>query len=106
MTAIRHFHIPTAIEIMPTPEGKQLFEVAFAEQVMGRPFVMPSGSRPTACRCCAPRSTRRSRTGLAGGRQGENMEIDPVTGAAINALLDRVYTAPPELAARLREMAK
>ena len=25
---------------------------------------------------------------------------------AINALLDRVYAAPPELAARLREMAK
>jgi len=38
--------------------------------------------------------------------KAQNMEIDPVTGAAINALLDRVYAAPPELAARLREMAK
>jgi hypothetical protein len=34
------------------------------------------------------------------------MEIDPVTGAAINALLDRVYAAPAELAARMREIAK
>ena len=38
--------------------------------------------------------------------KAQNMEIDPVTGGAINALLDRVYAAPPELAARLREMAK
>jgi hypothetical protein len=38
--------------------------------------------------------------------KAQNMEIDPVTGAAINALLDRVYSAPPALAARLREMAK
>ena len=35
--------VPTAIEIMPTAAGKQLFEIAFAEQVMGRPFVMPPG---------------------------------------------------------------
>jgi hypothetical protein len=38
--------------------------------------------------------------------KAQNMEIDPVTGAAINTLLDRVYAAAPELAARLRDMAK
>ena len=38
--------------------------------------------------------------------KSQRMEIDPVTGADINALLDRVYAAPPEIAARLREMAK
>ena len=36
----------------------------------------------------------------------QKMEIDPVSCAAINALLDLVYSAPPEIAARLREMAK
>jgi tripartite-type tricarboxylate transporter receptor subunit TctC len=38
--------------------------------------------------------------------KSQRMEIDPVTGAAINALLDRVYAAPSALAAKLREMAK
>lgn len=33
--------VPTAIEVEPTAAGKQLFEIAFAEQVMGRPFVLP-----------------------------------------------------------------
>ena len=36
----------------------------------------------------------------------QNMEIDPVSGAEINALLDRVYAAPPDLVVRLRALAK
>jgi hypothetical protein len=36
----------------------------------------------------------------------QNMEIDPVTGVEINALLDRVYAAPADVVARLRELAK
>jgi hypothetical protein len=38
--------------------------------------------------------------------KSQRMEINPVSGATINALLDRVYAAPPHLAARLRQMAK
>ena len=34
------------------------------------------------------------------------MEIDPVSGAEINALLERVYTAPPAVIARIRELVK
>ena len=99
--------IPTAIEIMPTPEGKQLFEIAFAEQVMGRPFVLPPGvpaERVQALRAAFDAAVKDQ--ALLEDAKAQNMEIDPVTGAAINALLDRVYGAPPALAARLREMAK
>ena len=45
--------------------------------------------------------------GLPRRRQAaEHAEIDPVSGAEINALLDRVYAAPTDLVARLRELAK
>lgn len=43
---------------------------------------------------------------LLADAKAQKMEIDPVNGAVINALLDRVYAAPPQIAARLREMAK
>ena len=33
--------VPTAIEIVSDPEAKRIFEIAFVEQVMGRPFVLP-----------------------------------------------------------------
>jgi tripartite-type tricarboxylate transporter receptor subunit TctC len=99
--------IPTAIEIMPTAEGKQLFEIAFAEQVMGRPFVLPPGvpaDRVQALRAAFDAAVKDK--ALLEDAKSQRMEIDPVTGAAINALLDRVYNAPPALSARLREMAK
>jgi tripartite-type tricarboxylate transporter receptor subunit TctC len=99
--------IPTAIEIMPTPEGKQLFETAFAEQVMGRPFVLPPGvpaDRVKFLRDAFDAVLKDPE--LLKDAKSQRMEIDPVTGAAINALLDRVYAAPPEIAARLREMVR
>jgi tripartite-type tricarboxylate transporter receptor subunit TctC len=43
---------------------------------------------------------------LLADAKAQKMEIDPVSGEAINALLDRVYAAPPQIAARLREIAK
>jgi tripartite-type tricarboxylate transporter receptor subunit TctC len=99
--------IPTAIEIMPTAEGKQLFEIAFAEQVMGRPFVLPPGvpaDRVKVLRDAFDAALKDPE--LLADAKSQKMEIDPVTGAAINALLDRVYAAPPELASRLSELAK
>jgi tripartite-type tricarboxylate transporter receptor subunit TctC len=99
--------VPTAIEIMPTAEGKQLFEIAFGEQVMGRPFVVPPGvpaDRVKVLRDAFDAAVKDPE--LLADAKSQKMEIDPVTGAAINALLDRVYAAPPDLAARLSEMAK
>jgi tripartite-type tricarboxylate transporter receptor subunit TctC len=99
--------VPTAIEIMPTTEGKQLFEIAFAEQVMGRPFVVPPGvpeDRVKVLRDAFDAALKDPE--LLKEAASQKMEIDPVSGAEINALLDRVYAAPPELAARLTAMAK
>jgi hypothetical protein len=36
----------------------------------------------------------------------QKMEIDPVSGADINALLERVYSAPPAVITRIRELVK
>jgi tripartite-type tricarboxylate transporter receptor subunit TctC len=99
--------VPTAIELMPTAEGKQLFEIAFAEQVMGRPFVLPPGvpaDRVKVLRDAFDAAVKDPE--LLADAKAQKMEIDPVSGADINALIDRVYAAPPELAARLREIAK
>jgi tripartite-type tricarboxylate transporter receptor subunit TctC len=99
--------IPTAIEIMPDPADKQMFEIAFAEQVMGRPFVMPPGvpaDRVKILRDAFDAAVKDP--ALLEDAKTQNMEIDPVSGAEINALLDRVYAAPADIVARLRELAK
>ncbi|MEA2991375.1 MAG: hypothetical protein QOD40_295 [Alphaproteobacteria bacterium] len=98
---------PTAIEIMTSPADKQLMEIAFAEQIMGRPFLLPPGvpaDRVKALRAAFDATMKDP--GFLDDAKAQNVEIDPVSGEQINALLDRVYAAPPEMAARVRELAK
>ena len=98
---------PTAIEIVDKPEDKRLFEMFFADQVMGRPFVIPPGV--PADRVAALRvgfdATMKDEAFLADAAKAK-AEINPVDGAAINALLDKVYGSPPALVERLRALAK
>jgi tripartite-type tricarboxylate transporter receptor subunit TctC len=99
--------VPTAIEAESAPADKQMFEIAFAEQVMGRPFVLPPGvprDRIGALRLAFD-ATMKDAEFLDDARM-QHAEIDPVGGEAINALLDRVYAAPPDVAARIRELIK
>ena len=99
--------VPTALEIMKTPADKQLFEIAFAEQVMGRPFLLGPGVPADRVKMLreAFDSTMKDKQFLAEAAK-EGAEIDPVDGATINALLDRVYAAPPDVAERLRALAR
>jgi tripartite-type tricarboxylate transporter receptor subunit TctC len=99
--------VPTAIEAMTTAEAKQMFEIVFTDQVMGRPFVAPPGvpaDRIAALRAAFD-ATVKDATFLAEAK-AQRMEIDPVTGTEINALLARVHAAPPEVIARIRQLMK
>ena len=99
--------VPTALELEQAPADRQLFEIAFAEQVMGRPFVLPPGvprDRIEALRKAFD-ETMKDPDFLADAKL-QKAEIDPVSGEAINVLLDRVYAAPPDVVARIRGLIK
>lgn len=99
--------VPTAIEVEPTAAGKQLFAIAFAEQVMGRPFVLPPkmpADRVAALRAAFD-ATMRDPEFLADAK-AQKADIDPIGGVDINALLERIYAMPPDVVARLRGIVK
>jgi len=103
----RFSDVPTAMDLVASPEHKQMFEIAFTDQVMGRPFVVAPGvpaDRVAALRAAFD-ATMKDETFLAEAKQ-QKMEIDPVSGAEINALLERVYNAPPSVVTRIRELVK
>lgn len=103
----RFSDIPTAMDLVASPEHKQMFEIVFTDQVMGRPFVVAPGvpaDRVAALRAAFD-AAMKDETFLAEAKQ-QKMEIDPVSGAEINALLERVYTAAPAVIARIRELVK
>jgi tripartite-type tricarboxylate transporter receptor subunit TctC len=103
----RFADVPTAIDLMTDPDHKRMFEIVFTDQVMGRPFVMAPGvpaERVAALRAAFD-ATMKDETFLAEAAK-QRMEIDPVSGTDINALLERVYSAPPAVIERIRELVK
>jgi tripartite-type tricarboxylate transporter receptor subunit TctC len=99
--------IPTAMDLVADPDHKRMFEIVFTDQVMGRPFVLAPGvpaDRVAALRAAFD-ATMKDEEFLAEAKK-QRMEIDPVSGAEINALLERVYSAPPAVIERIRELVK
>lgn len=100
-------NIPTALEIVDNAEAKQIFEIAFVEQVMGRPFMLPPEvprDRSEALRKAFDEAMKDKE--LLADAEKRGMEIDPVSGARIAELLDSVYSTPPALAERIRQIVK
>ena len=103
----RFADVPTAIDLMTDPDHKRMFEIVFTDQVMGRPFVVAPGvpaDRVAALRAAFD-ATMKDADFLAEAKK-QRMEIDPVSGAEINALLERVYSAPPAVIERIRQLVK
>ena len=98
----RFADVPTAIDLVSDPDHKRMFEIAFTDQLMGRPFVVAPGvpaDRVAALRAAFD-ATMKDAEYLADAKR-QKMEINPVSGPEIDALLERVYSTPPELIGRM-----
>ena len=99
--------VPTALELAPNPTVRSLFEIAFVEQVMGRPFVLPPDvpkDRADVLRRAFDQTMKDPLLLEEAAKLG--VEIDPVTGERINELLDRVYSAPADITRRVRDLVQ
>ena len=99
--------VPTALDIAPDATARSIFEIAFVEQVMGRPFVLPPDvpkDRSDVLRRSFDETMRDPALLEEAAKLGA--EISPVTGERINELLDKVYSAPADLTQRVRDLVQ
>jgi tripartite-type tricarboxylate transporter receptor subunit TctC len=93
--------VPLVMDLAETDEQRQILKLIFARQVMGRPFVAPP-SVPEA-RVAAVRKaftdTMNDPEFLAEAKKAK-LEINPVSGQEIDALIKDIYAAPKEIAAK------
>lgn len=86
--------VPSALELISDPAKKKVLELILIRQETGRPFATSPGAPPE--RLAALRrafdATMRDPAFLADSERAQ-MEIDPLTGAQIEALLARAYSA-------------
>ena len=98
-------HVPLVIELAETEQDGQVLQAMFARQTMAWPFVTAPGV--PAERVALLREAFMATTADAELRAealGANLELSPVSGAAIEALIAKVYAIPDTAKARLRKI--
>jgi tripartite-type tricarboxylate transporter receptor subunit TctC len=100
--------VPLIMDFVKTDEGRQIFKVILARQVMAWPFTLPPGvpaERVAALRKAFD-DTMKDPDFLAEAEK-LNMEITPVSGERIQSLIEDLYrTTSPEVTAKIAAMLK
>jgi tripartite-type tricarboxylate transporter receptor subunit TctC len=97
-------NVPLAMEFAKSDEDRQLMELNDARLIMGRPFMAPPEvpeDRVKALR--AAFSAMVKDAGFMEDAQKQSMEITPVGGDEIQALLERVAKTPKNVIERLND---
>jgi tripartite-type tricarboxylate transporter receptor subunit TctC len=100
-------NIPEVWDFISDPNERQVGELVFAEFEFGRPFVAPPGvpaDRVAALRKAFEDSFKDPEF-LADVKKYQ-LELDPRTGAEVQALVDKLFATPPALVARARKIVE
>jgi tripartite-type tricarboxylate transporter receptor subunit TctC len=97
--------VPNAIDLVSNPDDRQVLQLILVRQEMGRPLALPPGvpaDRVAALRAAFD-ATMKDPAFLADAKKIE-LEVDPLTGAEIEALLKSAYAAPKPIVARAAKL--
>jgi len=98
-------HLPLVTELARTDAERQILELVLVQQVMGRPIMAPPNlpaDRVKALRDAFD-ATMTDPEFLAECDK-QQLEVNPVSGAKLNAMLDRVYQTPKAVVDQVAEL--
>jgi hypothetical protein len=99
--------VPMAIDLAKSPEDRQIMEIIFAKFGMARPFFTAPGvpaERLAILRRAFEATLTDPMVLEEAGKLG--MEVSPVGGVDVEALVTRMMGTPDALASRAREVLK
>lgn len=99
--------VPLVMDLADTQAERDTLELIFARQVFGRPFVAPPNvpeDRLAALRE-AFMATMQDPEFVAEAQQ-QDLELNPIDGARIDELMDKLYQAPADIVQLAREAAE
>jgi tripartite-type tricarboxylate transporter receptor subunit TctC len=97
--------VPLIMDLAQSEDDKKLLRLAFARQALGRPYLAPPGipaDRVEALRAAFD-ATMQDPEFLAEAAKAD-LEITPISGAAVEQLVRETYEAPPAVVARISEI--
>jgi hypothetical protein len=97
--------VPLVMDFAKTSEERQIFKLVFARQPMGRPFLAPPDvpADRTAALRKAFMDTMKD-PGFLAEAEKMQLEINPVSGEAVQQIVQEVYQTPKAIAAAVADM--
>jgi tripartite-type tricarboxylate transporter receptor subunit TctC len=95
--------VPLIADLATTDRQRQILRLVFSRQAMARPFLAPPGipdDRKQALRAAFD-ETLKDPAFLAEARQ-RGLEVNPVSGAEIDKLIEELYQTPADIIAEVR----
>lgn len=99
--------VPLILDLARTPEERQLMEIVYSRQTIGRPFAAPPGvpaDRVAALRYAFDQTMLDPQ--LVEEATRAKVELNAVGGEAIQGIIARLPETPPNIIARLAELTK
>jgi tripartite-type tricarboxylate transporter receptor subunit TctC len=99
-------NVPLVSEFVSKPDDRAVLDMIFSRQSMGRPLVAPPGVDPritAALRSAFADAMRDPQFIAEGGRM--ELELNYVSGAEVQAMVERLYQSPPGVVARAQAIA-
>lgn len=99
-------NVPIATELVTNPEDKQILEVIFARQAIGRPYAAPPGIPAERVKALqdAFEKTMKDKDFLAAAEKAKQ-EINPKNAAQTKQVIEKIFGTPPALVNRLKQIA-
>ena len=96
--------IPKSIDFTKTPEDRQVLELTYTQQAFGRPYILPPGTpadRVAALRTAFMAATQDPE--LLAEAQKMRVEVRPLSGEDMQALVTKMYAMPRRIVDRTRK---
>jgi len=100
-------NVPVIVDFAKTTEQRQIIKLIFARQVVGRPYLAPPGIPKDRLEILrkAFMETMVDKDFLADANKSK-LEITPVTGDKVEALVKEIYETPPAVAQKAGALLK
>ncbi|HVA13987.1 MAG TPA: hypothetical protein VNF99_12105 [Stellaceae bacterium] len=102
--ALAALHVPLTYSFAKTDRDRAVMELAYSQEVFGRPFVLPPGVPPE--RVAALRKAFMAALqdkDLRAEAKTQRLDIAPLSGEEVQALVAKVYAMSPAIIARAKD---
>jgi tripartite-type tricarboxylate transporter receptor subunit TctC len=96
--------VPLTISFAKTPEDRQVMEMIYSQNLFGRPYLVPPGTPPDRVAALRRALAEMLRDpALLADAERSGLDIGPMGGEELQALVARLYALPPQIIERAKQ---